>query len=243
MGVTQRDPREGSGRPAAALGASSSITTFIKTMLKIATAGLFVAGSLAAFAGHLNLSGPTGHTSRQFPIHSIESAPEATRATLEWYKSNFKFVPHLVGIMAESPVLLQTYWSLQKNLTENGSLTAPENNIVQFAIAMENECQYCAAGHTMAGKMYFGSSEAELEALRTKSKLPSAKFNALRTFTIDVYNHRGRVTNDQLDAFLKAGYSRQQALDVVANISAKVMTNFTNKITLTLIDAPHKPLA
>jgi len=47
----------------------------------------------------------------------------------------------------------------------------------------------------------------------------------------------------QLQSFLDAGYTRAQALDVVACIAAKVMSNYVNQIALTPIDEAFAPLA
>ncbi len=182
-------------------------------------------------------------TQRGYSIHSIDSAPEPTKEVLQWYVENFQFVPHLAGVMADAPALSRSYWQLQQNLTSMGSLTPPENNIVQLAVAVENECQYCVAGHTLAGKMYFQSSEEQLQALRMNAKLSEPKFNALRDFALQVMDSRGRVTAAQLKSFMDAGYTRQQSLDVVANVAAKVMSNYTNQIAETPIDDPMKPLA
>ncbi len=41
-----------------------------------------------------------------FKVHTIESAPEASRATLEKAQKSFGFVPNLYGILAESPAML-----------------------------------------------------------------------------------------------------------------------------------------
>ncbi len=179
-------------------------------------------------------------TERGFLIHDSKSAPVESLEAIAYYQKNFQFVPNLGGVMAESPALVQSYYQVQSNLQTIGSLTPPENNIVQMSIAMENECQYCVAGHSMAGKMFFKSSDAELEAIRTKAKLPEVKANALRAFALAIYESKGRVTDKQLQSFLSAGYSRKQALDVVTNVAAKVMSNFSNQLARTPIDKQFK---
>jgi AhpD family alkylhydroperoxidase len=182
-------------------------------------------------------------TERGFAIHDMESAPEAVMPYLEFGMTNFGFVGNLTGVMAESPALANSYYLLQLNLQRIGSLSPPEDNIVQMSIAMENECQYCVAGHTLAGKVFFKSPEAQIEAIRAEAKLPEAKFNALRDFGLQVYESKGRVTDAQLQAFLDAGYTRGQALDVVANVAAKVMSNYANQLARTPLDEQIAPMA
>jgi len=211
-------------------------------MYKLAIAALLGAGSIVALGG---ITGgkisPNQFTKRGFPIHTQETAPAQTKEVLDWYQENFQMVPHLAGVMAESPALIRSYWELQKNLDAIGSLTPAENNIVQMSIAFENKCQYCVAGHTMAGRMFFDSTEDQLQSLRSGSPLEDPKLETLRTFAISVYESKGRISDAELRAFYDAGYTRKQALDVVANIAAKVMTNYTNQVALTPVDEQFKP--
>ncbi|MEM9374347.1 MAG: carboxymuconolactone decarboxylase family protein [Planctomycetota bacterium] len=217
--------------------------------MKTAAAALLgAAAALALAAGPGDRSAKSGaapwlETERGFPIHTRASAPSEAKEVLEWYEANFQMVPHLAGVMADSPALSRSYWQLQNNLQSMGSLTPPENNIVQMAIAFENECQYCVAGHTAAGRMFFNSPEVQLEALRSGSALPDKKFDALRDFALAVSASKGRVSESQLASFYAAGYTRTHALDVVANVAAKVMSNYTNQIALTPMDDAFEPLA
>jgi len=182
-------------------------------------------------------------TERGFPLHDVSSAPEATMPAFEFGMKNFGFVSNLVAVMSDSPALLNSYFVLQLNLQRIGTLSPPEDNIVQMSIAMENKCQYCVAGHTLAGKVFFKSPDEQLEAIRTGADLPEAKFNALRDFSLQVYESQGRVTDAQLNTFFDAGYTRAQALDVVANVAAKVMSNYANQLARTPLDKQIQPMA
>ncbi len=183
-------------------------------------------------------------TERQFPIHSAETAPEAARPALDWYTQNFGMVPNLAGVLAESPALLQSYWGLQINLTEHSTLSSQETNIVQMSVAHANACQYCVAGHHAFGKTeFFNNTDEQLNAVRNDLEFEDPKHNALRDFTLLVARNQGRMSSSQLNAFLDAGYTRSQALDVVANIAAKVMSNYANQIALTPLDEAFAELA
>jgi uncharacterized peroxidase-related enzyme len=183
-------------------------------------------------------------TERDFTIHSLETAPEASRPAMEWYVENFQIVPNLAGILAESPALLLSYWQTQQNLLAHSSLTPQEINIVQTAVAHANECQYCVSGHTAFGKTeFFNNTDEQLGAVRSGDDFEDPRLNALRTFTLRTLENKGRMSAGQLQEFLDAGFTRAQALDVVANIAAKVMSNFANQIALTPIDEAFAPLA
>lgn len=98
---------------------------------------------------------PETYTESDFPIHTMDTAPEASREAMRWYLDNFQMVPNLAAILAESPALLVSYWQAQLNLLQHSKLTLQENNIVQTTVAHENQCQYCVAGHTAFGKTEF----------------------------------------------------------------------------------------
>ncbi len=182
-------------------------------------------------------------TKRGFNLELKEQLPAEIQEVFDWYVENFRFVPNLSRVMSEAPALLRSYWQTQLNLLQIGTLTPEENNVVQMSIAVENKCRYCASGHIMAGRMVFGSSEEVMENIIAESDLPEVKLNALRDFALAVYEGKGSVSNEALTNFREAGYSNAQALDVVTNISTKVMSNFTNQLTNNELDEVLEPLA
>lgn len=186
----------------------------------------------------------TKQTERHFPMHTIESAPEASKQAMQWYQENFGMVPNLAQILANSPALLLSYWQTQLNLLQHGALSKQEVNIVETVVAHENRCQYCVAGHTAFGKNpLFNNTDEQLDAVRNDIDFQDPKLNALRDFTLLAMKNQGRMANDKLQAFLDAGYTRTQALDVVACIAAKVMSNYANQIALTPVDNAFASLA
>ena len=176
-------------------------------------------------------------TERDFPMHSVESAPEASRPAMTWYAENFGMIPNLAAVLAESPALLLSYWQTQQNLLLHSTLSRQEMNVVQTAVAHANACQYCVAGHTAFGKTeFFGNSDEQLAAVRSGDAFEDPRLNALRDFSLRILQNQGRMSASQLQAFLDAGFTRAQALDVVANIAAKVMSNYANQLVLTPVD-------
>ncbi len=187
---------------------------------------------------------PKHQTERNFVMHTLETAPEAAKPALQWYQDNFGLQPYLAQVMASSPALLLAYWQTQTGLLTHGALSKQEINIVETVVAHENRCQYCVAGHTAFGKdPIFNNTDEQMNAIRNEVDFAEPKLNVLRDFTLLVMKHQGRMADEQLEQFLAAGYSRSHALDVVACIAAKVMSNFANQIALTPIDDAFSPLA
>ncbi len=170
-----------------------------------------------------------------FPLHTVESAPEASKPLLEKSLAAFGRVPGLHGTMAEAPALLEGYQILHKLFAENTSFDADELTVVWQAINVEHACHYCVPAHTGIAKM-MGVDDGISDALRNETALPTPRLEALRTFTLQMVRSRGNATDGEVQAFLDAGFTKQQVLEVVLGIAQKVMSNYTNHLAETPVD-------
>ena len=174
-----------------------------------------------------------------FPLFDENNAPETARPILAKTKEEFKIIPNLERTMALAPTLLEAYttcWSL----FQQTSLSAIECQIVYQTANFENECDYCVPWHTLLAKQA-KMSPADIEALRTGAKLSDSRHEELRRFTQSLIRSQGKVVQANLDTFYQAGYTPQQALEVVLGIAIKTMSNYTNSITGTPLDELVKP--
>ena len=102
-----------------------------------------------------------------------------------------------------------------------------------------NGCTYCMAAHTSLSQMAKVPNDV-IEALRNGTSIADAKLEALRVFAARVNETRGWVEQSDLDAFFAAGYTKQTVLDVILGTSLKVMSNYTNHVAQTPVDAAFK---
>ena len=170
-----------------------------------------------------------------FTAYTADTAPAASQASLEQAGKAFGFVPNLQARMAESPELLAGYSALW-DLFGKTSLTPAERQVVYLTSNFENDCHYCMAGHSALATM-IKMDPAVIAALRAGTELPEAKLEALHRFTTLVVRERGFVRQADVDAFIAAGYTRQQVLEVVLGVATKVMSNYTNHLVGTPYDA------
>lgn len=170
-----------------------------------------------------------------FTRYTADTAPTAAQPILAGVKAAFGFVPNLQATMAESPELLAGYSALW-DLFGKTSLTTTEQQIVYMTANFEHECHYCMAGHTTLSKMQ-KIDEAVITALRAGTAIPDPKLEALHRFATAIVVNRGFVDDAGVQAFLDAGYTRQNVLEVVLGIATKVMSNYTNHLTGTPLDA------
>lgn len=164
----------------------------------------------------------------EFTIHAADTAPEASRDLLSGVQAKFGFLPTILGAMAEAPATLEAYITVS-GIFEKSDLNAVERQLVLLAISRENACHFCVAAHS-GGSKKAGLDDAAIEAAREGTPLADAKLNALRDFAIAMTLSRGHVTAQALQSFLDAGYTKQNALEVVLAVSVKVLTNYTDAL-------------
>ena len=173
--------------------------------------------------------------SEVFALHNETTAPEPARPALAATRRSFGMIPNLERVMANAPALLTAYSSLWE-LFDTTSLSPVERQVVYQTANFENDCTYCVPWHSYLAKQA-GMSVADSEALRAGRPLETPRLEALRSFARQLIHNRGKVSESDLEAFLDAGYSAEQALEVVLGLAIKVMSNYTNALAGTPLDA------
>jgi uncharacterized peroxidase-related enzyme len=168
-------------------------------------------------------------TKHDFKLHTIETAPEASRKDLTQVKQKFGRVPNFFAVTAESPAATNAYVSLS-NIFQTTALTPAEQQIVILTASVENKCAYCVAAHSRGAKMA-GVPEESINAIRNRIPLKDAKTEALRRLVSQIVDKRGWLSDTDVQAFLNQGYSRSQLLDVMVGVSMKTLSNYINHLT------------
>lgn len=172
-----------------------------------------------------------------FQTHTIESAPEQSRALLNNAKANYGFVPNLFANMAESPALLEGYLALTQIFNKT-SLSETEKQIIMMTANRLHHCDYCMAAHTTIAKA--AVSADVIRALRDNTPIAESKLETLRQFTIQVVTSRGWPTQQEIASLIAAGYSQQTVFDVILGTSLKIMSNYTTSVAHTKLDEVFK---
>ncbi|QDT10856.1 carboxymuconolactone decarboxylase family protein [Planctomycetes bacterium K23_9] len=169
-----------------------------------------------------------------FQLHSIESAPAASKPLLEGSKKDYGMAPNLHAVMAESPALLEAYKTVA-DIFGRSSLNVTEQQIVAMTNNRLNGCEYCMAAHT---SIMQGAKVAEdvITSLRNGTPIADPKLEALRVYAEKVNLSRGWPDDSDIEALLAAGYTKQTVLDVVVGTAFKVLSNYTNHVAETPLD-------
>lgn len=178
----------------------------------------------------------------EFTLHDETTAPKESLPLIEKSQKAFGRLPGLHKVMAEAPALLDGYQQLHALFQNGTSFDKDEITVVWQTINVEHACHYCVPAHTGIAKMMKVDDEIT-NALRDETPLPSEKLEALRTFTLAMVRGRGNVSDEDVQAFLDAGYTRRQILEIVLGIAQKVMSNYTNHLANTPVDEPMQQFA
>lgn len=169
-----------------------------------------------------------------FQVYDETDAPEAARPQLEAAKRRMGFVTTLNGVMAESPELLAGYNALSEQFGKS-SLSLLAKQVVLITASVENGCEYCVAAHSTIALRSRVPAEV-VEALRTGKLIEDAFLETVRRLTRLMVAQRGWVEEEEIEAFLAAGGTRRQVLDVVLGVGMKTLSNYTNHIAHTPLD-------
>lgn len=171
-------------------------------------------------------------------IHSIETAPEGSKASLGASVKSFGMLPNLHGVLASSPNTLEAYKTLHR-LFENSSFDNDELTVIWQTVNVEHECHYCVPAHTGIAHMMKVDTTLT-EALRNDTALPSKKLQVLKDTTLSIVRNRGSISDAELEAFYAEGYEANHVLEIILGIAQKTISNYTNHIANTPIDAPFQ---
>lgn len=168
---------------------------------------------------------------------TVDNAEGAAKAVLDKALARVGFIPNMYGNMVNSPGVLDTYLDGYKAFREQSGLTPPEQEVVFLTISRENGCSYCVAAHSMLAQKVSRLDDAVISAIRDGTPIADARLSALATFTRTMLAKRGLVNNSDVQAFLSVGYTERQILEVVLALAVKTLSNYSNHLFHTELDA------
>lgn len=152
-----------------------------------------------------------------FTDHTVETAPAASRRSMETVSAAWGRLPQAVARMAESPHALDGFLRMSA-LFEATTLDAHSRETVILTVAERHQCHLCIGIH-----------EARMAELGPPGR--PERLASVRRFTHQVLASSGAVSDEELTAFLDAGYTRQNALEVVLGIGAYTLSTLANRLT------------
>ncbi|ESQ82024.1 hypothetical protein AEAC466_19085 [Asticcacaulis sp. AC466] len=172
-----------------------------------------------------------------FTVPTRDAVSPANQAIFDQLQKSLTFVPNLFATFALSETALGTYLTLQN---AKSSLSGKAREVVNLVVSQVNDCEYCLAAHTMLGKMA-GFSDAQILEIRQGRVSFDAKLDALALFVRETALKRGHTDAATTQAFLDAGWSQGNLVDVVMAIGDKTISNYLHAVTQIPVDFPAAP--
>lgn len=169
-----------------------------------------------------------------FTEHTIQSAPVAARPAMTAVRNHLGYLPSATARWAESPELLQSFGKLTAAFAAS-SLDPLSREVVVMTVVVRNGCDLCVAMHT-AQLRALNADGAVIAALRAGDPVPDRRLEAVRTFTVRLLDTTGDAGDEAVQAFLDAGFTTRNALEVVLGIGAYTLSTFANRLTGAAVD-------
>ena len=173
---------------------------------------------------------------KNFTVPTREEVAPANQAIFDTLQKALGFVPNLYATIAWSANGLGKYLAYQNAKT---SLTNKEKEAVNLVVSQVNNCIYCQSAHTVIGKMN-GFSDEQLLDIR-KGKATDAKLNALVQLAESITKNRGNAEAVVVDNFFAQGYTNENLVDLVLQVSDKTAMNYLHNLTKVPVDFPLAP--
>jgi alkylhydroperoxidase family enzyme len=175
---------------------------------------------------------------RNFIVHTIGTAPEKSKPTLQALEQKFGFLPNVMATMADSPVLLNGF-AASFGSFHGGSFNEAEKQILLLTNAVTLKCPWTVAAHSTFA-IEDGVAESEVQAIRQGTLPQNPKYAALSRISKALLEKRGNATEADLDAFTSAGYAQVQLFEVITSTGISTMAATSTNLARTPVEERFK---
>lgn len=169
-----------------------------------------------------------------FQVPSREEVSANNQEIFDNLKKGLGMVPNLYAVMALSETALGNYLIFQNAKT---TFSNKEKQAVNLVVSQVNECHYCQSAHTLLGTMN-GLTEDQTIEIRKGNASFDNKLNALVVLAKEITAKKGFASTESINAFISAGYSKGQVVELVFLVAEKTAMNYVHAITKVEIDFP-----
>lgn len=178
---------------------------------------------------------------RPFKIHTPDTSAQEASQILTATNEQLGLIPNVMAVIAESTTALTVFTQLNAAFSDS-RFTATEREVIQIAASVENDGDYCVAGHSSFASKQDVPSHI-VAALRALNPVDDPRLEALAQFTRDLIQSRGKVSQTELVHFFDAGFTQAQMIEVIVGICVKVFSNYVSSATSIPLDAAFMPFA
>jgi AhpD family alkylhydroperoxidase len=172
-----------------------------------------------------------------FHVPARDAVSPANQAHFDQLKKGLGMVPNLYATLAHSETALGNYLAFQG---AQSSISGKASEVVNLVVSQVNGCEYCLAAHTVISGMVGFTATQIIEIRRGRASF-DAKLDALARLVRNIVTERGHADPALVDAFLAAGWTQGNLVDVILRIGDKTVTNYLHATTRVPVDFPPAP--
>ncbi|MCF1422943.1 carboxymuconolactone decarboxylase family protein [Mangrovimonas futianensis] len=172
-------------------------------------------------------------TVSEFKVPSRDEVASSNQEIFDNLNKALGFVPNLYATMAYSDNGLGRYLNFQNAKT---SFSNKEKEAINLIVSEVNGCVYCLSAHTVIGKMNGFTDDQLLDIRRGKSD--NAKLDSLVKLTADITKSKGNAADENLNNFFEQGYTNENLVDLILQVSDKTAMNYLHNLTKVPVDFP-----
>ena len=170
-------------------------------------------------------------------VPTRDTVSPANRALFDNLEKGLGMVPNLYAMLAHSETALGNYLAFQN---AKSSINGKAREVVNLVVSQVNGCEYCLAAHTAIGGMVGFTPEQIVEIRRGRASF-DPKLDALARLVLNISIERGHADPAVVSAFLAAGWTQGNLVDVIVVIGDKTVTNYLHGATKVPVDFPAAP--
>lgn len=171
-----------------------------------------------------------------------DACPETRQVYDDFMRMTGETAPTVwIKSLGHNSALARAYWERAKGTLFSGDLPLPLKEMIVFVVSAHHGAKYCTACHAqnvlhLDKTLDFGDLQSFLEG-GVISQLPDY-YQSVITFTMKVVAGANDVTDEDFEALMDEGFSREQIGEIVAVIDLATMFNvYTSALRLDL--DPH----
>jgi len=169
-----------------------------------------------------------------FTLPTINTAPEASRPTMQALKQNFGFLPNVLASMGANPVLLNGFAGAF-GAYHGGGFDECERQVLLLTNAVALKCPWTIAAHSTFA-LEDGMTQQEVDDLRAGRLPANPRYAALARLSKLILEKHGAINDSDVTAFTAAGFAKEQVFEVILGVGLSTMTAATTNLARTPIE-------
>ncbi len=106
-----------------------------------------------------------------------------------------------------------------------------------LTVAVEHQSRYCTPAHAARARAA-ELDEDIIDAVRRGQPIADPRLEVLRGFIVRMIRSGGALSESELRAFMDAGFTRANALEIILAIGLKTLSTYVGHIARTPLDPP-----